>query len=91
MLKFHDLGIAELDHLPCIDIDQMIVVGLGGGLLVSRLGAPEIVAVDHAGPLQHTRGAIDRRETDVGVEHQGERMDGVDGRVVIRIGRVGPW
>src|SRR4029079_19548998 len=48
----------ELDHVPGLDIDQMIMMGLGGRF-IARSTIPEIVAFQNARLFEQAYGTID--------------------------------
>ncbi len=57
-LQTVDFVRAEFDHLAAAQIDQMVVMGFGGGF-VARAPLAEIVPLDDAGILEQAHGAID--------------------------------
>ena len=62
-----DLLVLELDHLARLDIDQMIVVGIGY-LLIARAAVAEVVALEDIGLLEQAHGAIDRGDGDMRID-----------------------
>src|SRR5665213_1100669 len=58
-LRLHplDLGRAEFDHFAAAQVDQVVVMGFGGGF-VTRAPFAEVVPLDDAGILEQAHGAI---------------------------------
>src|SRR3546814_14480562 len=61
LLELLKLGIDEFEHLAGLDVDQVIVVRFGRGL-VARTAVAEIMAIEDAGLLEQPHRAVDGRD-----------------------------
>src|SRR3546814_4073766 len=61
LLELLKLGIDEFEHLAGLDVDQVIVVRFGRGL-VARMAVAEIMAIEDAGLLEQPHRAVDGRD-----------------------------
>src|SRR5689334_3872934 len=75
------LGVPELDHLARLDVDQVVVVAVVGGL-VARPAAAEVAALQDAPLLQQAHRPVDRGDGDAPVEQRGAAVELLHVRVV---------
>src|SRR5262249_40792392 len=66
LLQPLDLLVAEFDHLPAFDIDQMVVVA-ARRLLVATAARPKVVPLQEAVGRKELDGAVDGRKRDAGI------------------------
>ncbi len=85
-LQLLDFLVAELDHLAGLDIDQMVVVGIGH-LLIARAAVAEIVALQDAGILEQLDRAIDGGDGDMRIDGGGAAVQFLGIGVVGGIGQ----
>src|SRR5215212_8784937 len=64
LLQRLELVVDELDHLAGLDVDQVVVVGFGRGL-IAQAAVAELMALEDSGLLEQPHGTIDRRDRDV--------------------------
>ena len=83
-LKILQLLIDEFDDVARFDVDQMVVVRFGRGL-VARAAVAELVPFQNAGLLEQADGAIDGRDRDVRVDRGRPRMERLDVRMVLAV------
>ena len=57
LLELFEFGVDELEHLAGLDVDQMVVMRLGRGL-VARAAVAEVVAVEDARLLEQADRAV---------------------------------
>src|SRR5262249_5004027 len=86
LLKLLVLGVDEFDDLAGLDVDQMVVMRLGRGL-VARAAVAEIVAVEDACFLEQPHGAVHRRDRNAGVDRRGASIDLLDVGVILGLGQ----
>ena len=77
-----DLLRAEFDHLAGAQIDEMVVVAFGRGL-VAGAALTEVVALDDAGVLEQPHRAINRRHRDMLVDGAAAAIELLDVRVIV--------
>src|SRR3546814_17371691 len=70
LLELLKLGIDEFEHLAGLDVDQVIVVRFGRGL-VARTAVAEIMAIEDAGLLEQPPPAVDGRDRDARIDRPG--------------------
>lgn len=75
--------INKLNHLARFDIDQVIMMRFGRGL-IPRPAITEIVPVEDAGFLEQADGAVDRGNGNAAVDRGCPRMQRLDIGMVIR-------
>ena len=78
------LGVDEFDHLAAFDVDQVVVVRFGRGL-VTRAAIAEIVPVQHARLFEQADRAIDGRDRDARIDLRGAFMQLLDIGVVVAV------
>jgi hypothetical protein len=83
-LQLLQLVVRELDDVPSLDVDQMIVVGLRGRL-VARAPVAKLMAFENSGFLEKTHCPIDCRDRDVGIDRCGPRMERLDVGMVLAV------
>jgi len=66
LLQRVELGIDEFDHFAALDVDQMIVVRLRGGL-VARAAVAEFVALEDSRFLEQAHRPVDGGDGDIWV------------------------
>src|SRR3546814_20586560 len=74
LLELLKLGIDEFEHLAGLDVDQVIVVRFGRGL-VARTAVAEIMAIEDAGLPEQPHRAGDGRVRDSRYERPGPLID----------------
>src|SRR5690348_912158 len=84
LLEHLELVIDELDDVAGLDVDQMVMVGLGRRF-IARPAVAELVSLEDSGLLEQTDGAIDGRDRDVGVHRSGSRMQRLDVRMILAV------
>jgi hypothetical protein len=84
LLKLLQLLVDELDHIAGLDVDQMIVVRIGGGF-VSRTPITELMPLENARFLEQPHGPIDRRNRDVRVDRRCAGVKGLDIGMIIAV------
>src|SRR4051812_40297089 len=67
LLQQFEIVIDELDDVAGLDVDQMVVVGFGRGL-VARSPVAEFMALEDSRFLEQPNRPVDRRDRDVGVD-----------------------
>src|SRR5690606_13438742 len=83
VLQFLDLIAGELDHLPGLNIDQMIVM-LIRYFLVAGAAVTKIVALENTVFFQHADGAVNRRDADRVIQLRCPFVDKFHIRVILR-------
>ncbi len=81
-----ELGVDEFDHLAGFDIDQMVMMRLGRGL-VTGAAITEIVAVEDARFLKQANGAVDRGDGDLGVDRRSAFVQQFDVGMIFAFGQ----
>ena len=84
LLQFLELVVDELDDLAGLDVDQMVMVRFGRGL-VARAAVAELVALEDSRLLEQPHRPVDRRDRDVGVDGRGAGVEGLDVRMVLAV------
>ena len=77
LLQLLYLIVAELDHVAAAQVDQVVVMLFGNGLVARAAGA-EIMAGDDAGVLEQLDRAIDGGDRDPGVHRRGPAIEFLD-------------
>ena len=85
-LQLLQLLVDELDDIAGLDVDQMVVMGLGGRLVAGPAVA-EIVPLQDAGLLEQAHGAVDGRDRDAGIDRGGAGMQRLDVRMILGLRR----
>src|SRR5438046_1714510 len=67
LLQGFELVVDEFDHIPGLDVDQMVVVAFRG-CLVARAPIAELMAFEDSRLLEQPDGAIDGRDRDIRVD-----------------------
>src|SRR3546814_17753553 len=72
-------------HLAGLDVDQVIVVRFGRGL-VARTAVAEIMAIEDAGLLEQPHRAVDGRDRDARIDRRGALIDLLDIGMIVGVG-----
>jgi hypothetical protein len=80
------LGTLELDHPAGVDIDQMIMAAMLGGL-VTRTATTEIAALENATLLEQTHRAIDRGNGNAAIQRGGATIQLLHVRMILGVGQ----
>ena len=80
------LAVLELDHLAGLDVDQVVVAAMRGGL-VAGPAAAEITAGEDALLLQQAHRAVDGGDGDPSVQGRGTPIEFLHIRMVFRFGQ----
>ena len=81
LLQPLDFLVAEFDHLAGAQVDQMVVVFVGDGLVAASPGA-EIVAGDDPGILEQLDRPVDGGDRDFRIDRRGPAIEFLDVRMV---------
>ena len=84
LLQFLELIVGELDDVARFDVDQMIVMSLGRGL-VTRSPVTELVPFEDSRLLEQPDRAVDGGNRDVRVDRGRPRVQGLDVGMVLAV------
>ncbi len=85
-LQLLEFGIDKLDNPAGLDVDQMIVMRLGRGL-VARAAVAEIVTIEDSRLLEQPHRPVHRRDRDARIDRRRPRVDLLDVGVILRVGQ----
>jgi hypothetical protein len=85
ILETLDPRVPELDHLARLEVDEVVVMPLGGPP-VAGMAVTEFATLDDALLLEPLHGPVDRREGDIPAPHGHAPVQLEDVRVVNRLG-----
>ena len=85
-LQLLQLLVDELDDVAGLDVDQVVVMGLGRRF-VAGAAVAEIVALEDARFLEQAHGAVDGGDRDAGIDRGGAGVERLDVGMVLRIRR----
>src|SRR5690606_3416159 len=81
-----EFGIDEFEHLAALDVDQVIVMGLGRRV-VAGAAIAEIVTIEDARFLEQPDGAVHRGDRDLRVDRGGTGVQRLDVGMILRVGQ----
>jgi len=84
LLQSLDLGRLELDHRPALEVDQVVVMLFGQGL-IARAAVAEIVAGDDAGIVEQLQRAVNGRNRDARINQRGAAVQLLDIGMILRL------
>src|SRR5688572_21330685 len=82
-LQGFELRIDELDHVPRLDIDEVIMMDLGG-CFIAGAAVPELMPLENAGLFEQANRAIDGRDRYARIDRRRPRMERLDIGMIIR-------
>ena len=86
LLKLLELLVDELDDIAGLDVDQMVVMGLGRGFVAGPAVA-EIMTLQNAGFLEQAHRPIDGRDRDAAVDRRGPLVQRLDIGMILGFGK----
>src|SRR5262249_35923808 len=86
LLQLLDLLVGELDDLPSLDVDQVVVVA-EPRRLVARASVAEIVALEDASAFEQTHGAVDSGQRDARIARRRPAIDLFDVGMILCLGQ----